>query len=363
MANSNSIEKNKAFLRNIFEKGPFCGHGFTCDAVKLTTYESSNKVDFTASDKAVTDWVPWVIENYNRSIDLLENVPHDGVPFASLGTGTHIYAAAFGCRVNIFKESNPCALPLVKSAEEADKILIPDIWKSPSLYRIFELAHEVRKKLGVDVYLGPPDMQSGFDTAALIWDKTSFYCALMMEDEQPAAMRLVEKCAMLFKEFLIAFRKEFPNCIPCHCPGVWTPPEMGPWLSNDECGAFNVETFETFCLPELIDLSKTFGGLGMHCCANAEHQFESFKKIPGFYAFNRVAATQGWQTILDSLSGPDAPVHVLGWVPDEEMKKLIRNASKATRFIFNHSTNDEDEAKRWLDTMRSISTQNESKNN
>jgi len=34
-------------------------------------------------------------------------------------------------------------------------------------------------------------------------------------------------------------------------------------------------------------LSETFGSFGMHCCADAEHQFESFKKIPNFYVARR----------------------------------------------------------------------------
>ena len=74
---------------------------------------------------------------------------------------------------------------------------------------------------------------------------------------------------------------------------------MGPWLSNDECGAFSTVMFEELCLPEFVDLAETFGGLGMHCCAGAEHQFESFRKIPGFYTFNRVAAQRGYASLAD----------------------------------------------------------------
>lgn len=80
---------------------------------------------------------------------------------------------------------------------------------------------------------------------------------------------------------------------------AWAPPEMGPWLSNDECGAFSTVMFEELCLPEFVDLAETFGGLGMHCCAGAEHQFESFRKIPGFYTFNRVAAQRGYASLAD----------------------------------------------------------------
>lgn len=343
--------RNEAFLRNLYARGPFQGHALICTPKQVPICAHPD-YDFTLSDKPVANWVPWVVENYRRQVALTEAVGDDAVPCAWLSTGTHIYAAAFGCKVHRFPDNNACALPLVERAVEADALETPDIWKTPVLYRIFELAHAVQKELGKDVYLGPPDMQSGFDTAALVWNKTDFLCALLDETEIPAVKRLVDKSARLFKNFLVAFRKEFPQCSPCHCPTVWAPPEMGPWLSNDECGAFDTAMFDEFCLPELVDIAKTFGGLGMHCCADAEHQFEHFKRIPGFYAFNRVKAQHGYAPLLDHFTGPTAPVHVLAWIEDSEAEDLVRRAPTGTRFIFNKISVTEEEARLWLAKMR-----------
>lgn len=352
---SDRIKKNQAFLRNIYSKGPFQGHGFVCSPQIISIVEL-NDYDFTISCKPVKNWVPWVVENYTRQIKLLEAVGDNNVPCARLGTGTHIYAATFGCDVHKFRDDAPCALPLVHNAEEADRLTVPEISKSPTLYRIFELGEAVQKELGKDVLLGPPDMQSGFDTAALIWNKQDFYCAMMDDNDKESVKRLVDKCAHLFKTFLTKFRKEFPNCSTCHCPSVWAPPEMGPWLSNDECGAISIEAFKEFCLPELIDLSESFGGLGMHCCANAEHQFESFKKIPNFYAFNRVAAQKGYEPIIQHFGGPDAPVHVLAWISEDDIERLVTNAPEGTRFIFELLDATIDDAKAWLEKMRKLSS-------
>lgn len=345
---------NEAFLHNIYAKGPFQGHAFVCSPQTVTIVEHPD-YDFTISEKPVENWVPWVVENYRRQVEMLEAVGDDAVPYAKISTGTHIYAAAFGCQVHRFADNNPCALPLVSTAAEADRLDTPDIWRSAPLYRIFELAHAVRRQLGGDVCLGPPDMQSGFDTASLIWDKTAFLVAILDENEAPAVQRLVDKCANLFKTFLVEFRKEFPNCSPCHCPAVWAPPGMGPWLSNDECGAFSPAVFRRFCLPELIDLAETFGGLGMHCCADAEHQFDSFKQIPGFYAFNRVAAQRGYDPLLEHFAGHDAPVHVLAWLEEDTIEHLVRNAPEGTRFIFNLCGTSIEDAKSWLARMRRLS--------
>ena len=351
---SSTIARNESFLRNIYAKGPFQGHGFVCSPAGMSISENPD-YDFTISDKPVKNWVPWIVEGYRRQLEMLEAVGDDAVPCARLGTGTHIYAAAFGCEVHRFSDSNPCAKPLLSTAEEADKLGEPDIWKAPVLCRIFELARAVQDELGPDVFLGPPDMQSGFDTAALIWDKTEFLCAMLDDRDSEAVLRLTGKCARLFKSFLTAFRKEFPRCSPCHCPNVWAPPEMGPWLSNDECGAFSIGMFEKFCLPELVDLSESFGGLGMHCCADAEHQFESFKKIPDFYAFNRVAAQRGYAPLLDHFTGRAAPVHVLAWLSEKEIEHLVRNAPAGTRFIFNACGTSIENARPWLARMRGLS--------
>ena len=355
MAISNSrIARNESFLRNIYAKGPFEGHAFVCSPAGLSIPEHPD-YDFTISDKPVKNWAPWVVDDYRRQLEMVEAVGDDAVPRAKIGTGTHIYAAAFGCEVHRFPDSNPCAMPLVSTAAEADKLVIPDIWKVPVLYRIFELARAVQDELGPDAFLGPPDMQSGFDTAALIWDKTEFLCAMLDDNDSDAVRRLTGKCSSLFKTFLTEFRKEFPNCSPCHCPTVWAPPEMGPWLSNDECGALSTEMFEQFCLPELVDLAETFGSLGMHCCASAEHQFESFKKIPNFYGFNRVCAQRGYAPLLDHFTGETAPVHVLAWVSEQEIEQLVRKAPAGTRFIFNSCGTSVEEARPWLARMRDLS--------
>ena len=149
---------------------------------------------------------------------------------------------------------------------------------------------------------------------------------------------------------------EFPGFSPCHCPDSGAPPGSGLWVSNDECGSISNAYFEEFCLPELVRLSEHFGGMGMHCCARADHQFNSFKKIPGFYAYNHVPTESGYETLLDNFAGPDDPVHVLGyWDMDDEMvEKLIREGGPYMRFIISRDGMDAEGAKVWLDNMRRI---------
>lgn len=343
------IEQNKQFIHNIFG-GTADRHGFICHPALIALLEVG---DFTLSSEPIQKWVPWVVENYKREVKSLELLQDDNVPLAKMLTGTQLFANAFGCEVHIPLDNMPCALPLVSCTEEADKLEVPNIWKTECLYRVFELGDAVRRELGPDVDMGICDMQTGFDIANLIWDKNDLLCAMSLEPD--AVKRLSAKCALLLKTFLIELRKEFPTMSPAHCPNIWVPPELGPWLSNDEAGIMSPEMFEEFCLPELNDLCDTFGGIGMHCCADAEHQFPEFNKIKNFYAFNRVESRHGYLPILEHFSGPDSPVHCLAWITDKEMEQLIVQASTGTRFIFVNMSEDNDNSAKWLAEARALS--------
>lgn len=343
-----SAAANRSFLDNIYRRGPFAGHAYVCQPPWPV---QTDRDDYTISERPVIDFVPGIVRHYETQVQWLQRLGDHAVPVAHVGTGTHLYAAAFGCQVHTYEDSNPAALPIVHNAAEAEAVTEPDLWSCRGLVRVFELAEAVQRELGSEALLGPPDLQTGFDTAALLWEKSDFYLALLTEPE--AVERLVGRCAGLLRTFLSELRRQFPNMVPGHCPRAYVPPDLGWWASNDECGAFSTPLFERFCLPEMVALSEAFGGFGMHCCADAEHQFESFKQIPNFYAFNRVAGKRGWDPLLQHFSGPDSPVHVLGWVDAAQVRRFLSQAAAGTRFIFVYGAPDLDAAARWLDQAQS----------
>jgi len=340
------------FLTNLYRRGPFERHAFVLSTPPRPPIWEVG--DYTNSDRPVKDWVPWVVEPYLRWMELSEQLQDDGMPTASPSTGTHIYAAAMGCAVHNYEATNPAAMPLVRSAAEADALPEPVVANCRNLMRIIELADLVRQELGPEAVLGPPDLQTGFDTACLVWDKTDLCCAMY---EHPAAVkRLAGKCANLLRNFLLEFYREFPTAALAHCPQTWAPAELGPWVSNDECGMMSVAMFEEFLLPELIELAEAFGGLGLHCCADADHQFPSFRKIPNFTAFNRVPTKsgQGYDAMLEALGGPDGPVFV-PWPPDEAtVKMLLEKAPAGSRFIFHCPHQEPAAAQGWLERTRAL---------
>jgi hypothetical protein len=62
--------------------------------------------------------------------------------------------------------------------------------------------------------------------------------------------------------------------------------EGGMTLSEDEVGEISAGMFEEFCLEPLNRLSRRYGGIGIHCCANARHQYEHFAKVEGLRLVN-----------------------------------------------------------------------------
>jgi uroporphyrinogen-III decarboxylase len=130
----------------------------------------------------------------------------DSVPYVPLTTTTGLFAAAFGCPLHQFEGSQVAARPIVFSPQEADRLPIPDL-DIPPISRFFELAELIREQVGPEVPISVPDIQSPFDIAALIWSKEHFYEALV--EHPDAVLRLVEKCHILLKNFLVEFKRRF----------------------------------------------------------------------------------------------------------------------------------------------------------
>jgi len=321
--------RNRRFLADLFA-GPFRGHAIIVSAPHPGGFGDLG--DFTLSKKPVKEWVPCYVRQYEARARQMEQLDDDAVPYVGLNTHTGLFAAAFGCPIHVYvgQETNPAARPIVRTAEEADKLREPGL-DAAMLARVLELARLLRKELGPEAAIGVPDIQSPFDVAALIWNKEEMFPAMIEEPE--AVKRLVDKCHRLLKKFLLALKKEVGEVDFCHCPYAWAPPEQGCWLSEDEVGALNTKMFEEFCLPVLTDLSRTFGGLFMHCCANADHQYGGFNKIPSLRGLNRVFQSPGPRPAIDAFAGKT--VLIQAWSGDELLNQMLDAAQPDSRFLFN----------------------------
>lgn len=227
--------------------------------------------------------IEWGWQAYERRLKALDWLDDDRIPFLDVFTGTEIFAEAFGCRVERPSDNMPYALPRVMNHREAGKLRVPDISESP-LALLFDIADELKARAGGAGIMHLPDIQSPFDIAALIWEKSDFYKTLI--DSPDAVHELAHKVLELQINFLEEWFSRYGSEFIAHYPDYYM--SDGLTLSIDEVGAISAAMFEEFFLSELKQLQEKFGQLGIHCCANSKHQWGGFKQIPNLILLNLV---------------------------------------------------------------------------
>jgi len=197
-------------------------------------------------------------------------------------TGTEVFAEAFGCPVHFYEtnDQNPIARPLVTEASQVAKLQVPELSRC-TLARYFEIADELHSRFP-EAVLQLIDIQSPMDIAALIWEKTSFYVGI--HDTPQAVTELAEKAKQLLFAYFDEWFTRYGRSFVAHYPDYYMP--QGVTLSEDEIGVVNREMFDEFFLSHLIDLSNRYGQIGIHCCADARHQWPGLLKIPNLCLLN-----------------------------------------------------------------------------
>jgi hypothetical protein len=278
--------------------------------------------------------IEWAWEKYQLQLKKLAWLDDDSLPFLDVSSGTEIFAEAFGCRVHHSNTDMPFALPLINSASEAANLHIPTL-DTPSLTRVFTIARELRRRAGSQALLRMPDIQSPMDITALIWDKSTFFTALI--EESYAVEELADKVKTLLVAFLEQWFGEFGSDFVAHYPDYYVP--HGITLSEDEIGSISSKMFQRHFLPELTELSEHFGGIGIHCCANARHQWENFKKIPGLFLLNLNQPAEVLAKGYEVFKNHTAQLHINNgegdpiWTPPNQLptdSRVVYNISAET---------------------------------
>jgi len=225
--------------------------------------------------------IEWAWQQYEAWMQTAAWRKDDWVPHLSMITGTEIFAEAFGCEVSWPEHTNPFALPMIRDASEVSKVKVPELSTS-SLAMLFEMADELVRRGGPEAALKMVDVQSPMDVAALVWDKCKLFPAMIMNPE--AVLELADKTCELLTAFHDEWFRRYGTGRVAHYPNYYV--TDGITLSEDEVGAVSPEMFEQFFLPGLTRLSQRYNGMGIHCCADARHQWDNFLKIPGLFLMN-----------------------------------------------------------------------------
>ncbi len=289
----------------------------------------------------------WAVAKYESLVNQMEWLDDHKLPFLDVFTGTEIFAEAFGCSVHRSAENMPFALPCVHSAAEAAKLRVPDVAATP-LADLFNLADRLRERTDNQALVRLPDIQSPIDIAALIWDKNDFYPAMLTAPE--AVLELTGKVQELLTAFLDEWFARYGTEYIAHFPDYFM--DSGMTLSEDEIGALSSEMFRQFSLPNLEALSARYGGLGIHCCANAQHQWELLQQIPDLRLLNLV---QPPEVLLEAYEFfADTVVQMHAWAGDGDPRTWVQNLPARARVVLQAEAETKDEAKRLVDAFREL---------
>jgi len=220
--------------------------------------------------------IEWAWKDYLAGMEKVQWLEDDSIPFLSLISGTEIFAEAFGAKVYRPKDDMPFAIPFVTSPQDAEKVKIPRLEDTP-LMDLFDIADELKRRGGSEALLKLPDIQSPMDVVAVMWDKADLFPSMV---EAPEAVKeLSEKVRTLQMEFLDTWFARYGTEYISHHPDYYM--DGGITMSVDEIGSVSSHMFEEFFAQELAAFSERYGGIGIHCCANAKHQWKHLKEVPG----------------------------------------------------------------------------------
>ena len=158
---------------------------------------------------------------------------------------------------------------------------MPKLEDSTLMY-YFDIADELHRFGGEDAILRIVDIQDPIGIAGILWDKAELLYT-MLEDPE-CVHELTDKIYTLLTAFLDEWFRRYGKRFVAHYPHYVM--NSGISVSVDEVGLVSPALFREFFADNLNKLSERYGGIGIHCCALSEHQFENFSKIQGLKLMN-----------------------------------------------------------------------------
>lgn len=289
--------------------------------------------------------VEWHWAHYLHQLDNLSWLNDDTIPALQVNTGTEIFAAAFGCVVHYPDDNMPFAKPLISSSDGVDNIIVPKL-KDSSLMQLFDMADALYERADGEALMRLPDIQSPMDIACLIWDKNDIYMAMILEPE--AVKKLAHMVNGLLTEFLDEWFKRYGIDFIAHHPYYYMP--YGITLSEDEIGVINNQIFTDLFLPELENLSLRYGQIGIHCCADAMHQWPLFKDISNLKLVNFNQPKERIKKAYPMFIGHSVQMH--SWQGDGDMQCRREQLPNDAHIVFNISGEGKDEIIEQVNALR-----------
>jgi len=256
--------------------------------------------------------IEWAWRLYRKQVERMARIDDDTIPYLHVSTGTEIVPRAFGCPVHRPSNERPFALPLIHSASEVAPLRVPGL-DTPCLAILFEIADELHGR-APEAILKTTDIQCPMDWAALIWEKCDFFAAMIEAPEavHELAGKVKSVEVAFYDEWISRYGREFI----AHYPDYYMPGGIA--MAVDEIGSIGAEMFNEFHRPELCELSARYGGIGIHCCAHARHQWDNLRSVPGLLMLNLVQSNEVLAEAYRYFS--DHPAQMHSWCGDDPVE-------------------------------------------
>jgi len=225
--------------------------------------------------------IDWGIADYLAQKQRTRWLDDDNIPHIWPYTGTEVFAEALGCKVHYSQNNAPFTLPLFTDPKQAARIEIPNMWDT-KLASLFEMTEKMRAKTDKNAVVRLPDIQTPMNIAGRVLQKSAYCIALIKSPEY--VRELAEKIMQLLTQFIDEWFKAFGKEFIAHYPAYYMPSGLS--FSEDEIGSVTHDVFRNCFMDDLKTLAQKYGNLGIHCCANSEHQWKNLKSVPNLKVLN-----------------------------------------------------------------------------
>lgn len=227
------------------------------------------------------------LENSLKYYDSLYKDRDDNIPALPASIGTHIVAAAFGAEIATFEDGRHYLKgPLINQAADIDHLKKPDLLCS-SIQQQLDTIKVLLDNSDDQTMIRSGDHTGPLGVAEMLWQSDDFYTSILMNPDK--VHQLLDRITDFMIEFVHAMRNLSSRVFTMPWPPIWTPNELGIYISDDTMSMLSPELYEEFSVQYNNRISDEFGGIYLHSCVTKENYFESIIKNKNLRSINFAA--------------------------------------------------------------------------
>jgi uroporphyrinogen-III decarboxylase len=269
-------------------------------------FNTANYFSFGYSrDELPKDYYETPEAMYRRQIQQFENhyplIEDNYVPYLMPWYGTGVTASAFGIGVNFLPKMDPTTeVPDFPDPDDIDKMTLPDFEKAGVMPKVIEAIKYFMANSDLPVCFTDNHGPLTLAVQVIGYDKLFYW----MYDYPKKIHALMDLLSTTVIEWVM-YQKQLIGQPKNHCfgnQGVYVPPGVGVWFSDDDAVILPAHLYKEFVVPYNEKILKYFDGGIIHFCGNGNQHIENFKSMEYLRGINNFALGE-WQALLELKAG------------------------------------------------------------